>query len=180
MEDYIKVGKVKEAHGLMGDLYLLLFTNSRDWLELITEVFLQKTEEPFNVNHARRIAVTSQKKFKKGILLKSEDLESRTEAELYKGWFWYIPKSLLKTESQDQFYLHEILGFKVFTEENSVFVDRGVKVSGFSTNGVQDLAIVTTSQGDFEIPLVDEFIFKIDYQDFCIYLKIPEGLVEWG
>ncbi|HWU45020.1 MAG TPA: hypothetical protein VN132_16320, partial [Bdellovibrio sp.] len=58
------VGKVREAHGLKGDLYVLIFSGDISWAKRMKKFFLKgKTE-------SQEFTVERVKPFKKGFIVK--------------------------------------------------------------------------------------------------------------
>ena len=41
----VKVGKIKDAHGLKGELYFLSFSGEISWLENLSKVYLEKENQ---------------------------------------------------------------------------------------------------------------------------------------
>ena len=114
------------------------------------------------------------KQGKQGWAVALTGVDNKTQAdELEKMWVW-IPEELLVSKKGETIYLREIENFSV--------VDRARgnvgKIVGFSSNGPQDLIQIQTSTGIFDVPLVDAFIEKTDYQAKMIFMNIPLGLLE--
>ena len=166
----IFVGRVSGAHNLKGEVYIHLFTERPAWLEdLEGKLWLSEGDDLKSYVYHRL------RRHKKGVIVHFEGLEDRSQAESLKGKDVFIPKQFLQTESQSRFYLIEILNFKVRHEGEL----KDGEVVGFSDNSTQDLLQIKTPKGVYEVPLVEEFILNIDYQEKTINLKLPEGLVEW-
>lgn len=165
-----KVGKVKDAHGLRGDLAVLIFSKDVSWLKQLQVFGLSATDseqdlKTFNVEKA--------KPFKEGLILKPEGIVDRTQAEKLKGQLFYIPEELLESQEGETIYLSEIQGFQV---ENPQGEKLGT-VTGFSSNLAQDLLLVDKlTGGQAEIPFVEDFIVEIDFEGQRLILDLPEGI----
>ena len=55
-------------------------------------------------------------------------------------------------------------------------VDVG-RIKKFGSNTVQDLLVVQTPKGEFEIPFVDAFVKKINYVSRTVEVELPVGLL---
>ncbi len=165
-----KVGKVKEAHGLRGDLWIFIFSKDVSWSNELREFGLgPDSENPEPTVHQ----VEKVKAFKEGLLLKPAEIFDRTQAEKLKGQMFYVAENLFQSEPGDTIYLSEILNFEVWDQTASC---RG-KITAFSSNQAQDLLVVTKTEGGLaEIPFVEDFIVEMDYQNKKIIMKLPEGL----
>lgn len=171
MKDFVQVGRVKDGHGLKGELFITIFAGEAEWLPKLESIRLVP---PQGIDGAAKtFAIRSIRFHKNGLIVLSPDIRGRNEAESWKGWLLEIPSEFLVSEAGEQIYLIEIKNFKVDVE------GRGEvgRITGFSTNGMQDLLVVTTAKGDFEVPFVDAFVNKIDYKSETVFLALPEGLL---
>ncbi len=163
------VGKVKEAHGLKGDLYIMVFSGDISWLKKLKSFSLKS-----KVSGEIEAEVSSVKPFKLGFLLKSPQIADRTAAEAWKAAEFYIPDELLVSEKGETIYLSEILNFKIKNPEQETL---GVIV-GFGSNGAQDLLVVEANGKKIEIPFVEAFIKKFDWKHQVLVMELPEGLLD--
>ncbi len=166
---FARVGWVKDAHGLRGELYVRLQAKSADWLTDNLTLRLQKEgAEAFD------FAVEKAKPFKDGLIVKLEDMKDRTAAERWKGAQVSIPSELLVAEPGERVFLDQLLGFQV--------LDGGVSVGevvGFSSNGPQDLLNVRRIDGrEALVPLVDDYLEELDFEKKEIHMTLPPGLLD--
>lgn len=170
MSGFVQVGRVKDAHGVKGELFITLFAGEAAWLEKLKEIRL------INPNADNSLCVLSAKSVrlhKNGLIAKSEELKNRNEAEALKGWLFEIPKEFLRSEPGEAIFLQEIHGFRVITQAQG---EVGT-ITGFGSNGIQDLLNVATKHGEYEVPFVEAFVQKIDYKAREIHMDLPEGLL---
>ena len=198
------VGKVKDAHGLKGELFILLFAGQADWLENIDrkepfQVWLPKPPHSGRLTPeelaARTIEVSANaevpgrfadsvreirvKPFKSGLIAALDGVRDRTEAEKWIGHLFAIPSSFLVGE--ENYFLAEVEGYQV----TDVRLGELGVVSGFSHNGAQDLLLIRYKETDkvVEIPFVADWIKSIEPQGErlnrgVIEMDLPEGLIE--
>ena len=170
-EEYYSVGRVKEAHGLRGELYVKLRSKRADWLGQLEDLILSEKEKPAKLH---KFSVVNAKPHRDGLVIKTKELTTRTEAENYKGYYMFIPVTYLITKDEKDFYLFELMGFEVIDQKLGSIG----KVTGFGFNGAQDLLKILGDHGDVEVPLVNAFIDKLDFNEKKIFMNLPEGLVE--
>ena len=106
--------------------------------------------------------------------VKFEDVNTEDEASFIMKSGIYLPLDLLPKLEGNQFYFHEIIGFTV--------IDRNFGTVGVVVN-VNDAAaqpLFEIERGDKEIfiPLIDDFIKKVDRNNKEIQVETPEGLIE--
>ncbi len=187
-EDFRIVGRVKDAHGLKGEIWVVLFAGQGDWLKDLKETggfFLSKSEQlPSESAKAglKPYKLKGVRPHKNGLILQTPEIADRTAAEGFKGWFLAIPEDYLSSSEGESFYLSEIDGFKVREEGQELGT-----VIGFSSNNAQDLLIVELNKdvrpgvklGDkIEIPFVEALIEAVDSDAETIEVDLPNGLIE--
>jgi len=187
IKGYRVVGKIRDAHGLKGELFVVLFAQKADWVdELEKLVIITKTHDGASSSSASQDTeqeteynVTRAKSHKIGIIVKVDGVDHRTPAEKLRGALVAIPEGLLISMPGENIYLSELEGFEAYAlsgSEESKFIG---KIISFSSNTVQDLAVVQSREADlrYEIPLIEEFIKHIDWKQKKIYFDLPEGLL---
>jgi 16S rRNA processing protein RimM len=168
---FVRVGKVKDAHGIKGELFVLIFSGETSWLPKLKTLRLVENET--GEAKTRELTVKSARVHKNGLIVKTEELKDRNEAESLCGWLFDLPAEFFVSEKGEAIYLREIEGFAVVTKAKG---EIGTIV-GFGSNGGQDLLVVKTGWGEFEIPFVAAFVDKIDYQARVVKMNLPEGLL---
>lgn len=103
-----------------------------------------------------------------------EGVKSEKQADLMIGKSVYLPLDQLPKLDEDQFYFHEIIGFKVI---DSVQGPIGT-ITGVNDASSQVLLEVEHKGRQILIPLVDDLIQQLDKQQKQLYLSIPEGLLD--
>lgn len=168
-QQFVRVGKVKDAHGIKGELFIVLFAGEAAWLGDLKEIRLvNETGED-----VKSFPVKSVRLHKNGLIAKSGDIRTRNEAEALIGRLFEIPGEMLVSKPGETVFLREVHGFKVFTRQKG---EVGT-VTGFSSNGAQDLLVITTNWGEFEVPFVEAYVEEIDYDAHIMRLDLPEGLL---
>lgn len=162
-----KIGKVKEAHGLKGELYVIVFSKDTSWSDDIEEVLLtSQKDETLNLK------VERVKPHKDGIIIKLEGIIDRNKSESLKGWSFSIPEEDLVSEEGETIYLKEVLNFEVYLKDQFVGF-----IKSFSSNGIQDLLIIQHDDHTYEVPFVSDFILNIDFEAQKLFMNFPEDLM---
>lgn len=188
------IGKIQEAHGLKGELFVHLFAKQADWLNEVKELRIGRTpehpEKSYQLNAARV--------HKTGLIVRLEGVADRTAAEGLLKQYLFIDESLLVSDLGETIYLREILGFSVYDLGPEIesdiddeidaaddFADFSAArrigiIEGFSSNGPQDLLVVRReeSRQAVEIPFVEAFLIEIDFEAKKMLMQLPEGLID--
>jgi 16S rRNA processing protein RimM len=87
------VGKIKEAHGLKGELYVLVFSGDVSWLGKLNDFAISTDETaPKQIYKCEK-----SKPFKNGFILKAVEVTDRNQSEKLKGQLFFVPDDLLKS-----------------------------------------------------------------------------------
>ena len=161
----ILIGKVVNAVGIRGELKVYNYSDS-DQIYRDTKL-IYMDDELCKVEHVR-----TQKNM---VVLKLKGIDDRNGAELAKGRFIYVTESDLPELEEGVFYVRDLIGMKVVSEEGS---DIGV-VNDVIQNTAQDIFEVKTEDGRLVlIPKVEQFVPEIDGEKRVITVRLIEGLLE--
>lgn len=164
------VGKVREAHGLKGDLYVVIFSGDISWAKRMKSFGLKSKDS----DEMQTFTVERTKPFKKGIIVKASEIKDRTDAEKLEHLEFFVAEELFVSKAGETIYLSEIKNFKLKNPEQTVLGE----IVAFSSNGAQDLLVVETNGKKVEIPFVDAFIKKIDFKHQAVVMDLPDGLFD--
>ena len=86
----------------------------------------------------------------------------------------YLPLKMLPKLKGDKFYFHEVIGFEI--------EDKRLGIVGIiqSVNDSAAQPLFEVLKGDIEIliPMIDQFLVKIDRANKKVLMDLPEGLIE--
>ena len=168
---FYRVGWIKSAHGIRGELFLRLNADRADWAEEATELALL----PAGKNALEKFAIQKMTSHKDGWIVSLKGVSDRNRAEELAKSVVYIDESLLESDPGEQIYLNQISGFAVVDPQGLVVGE----VTGFSSNGPQDLLQVKVASGhEALIPLIDAFLVHIDFDKKQLTMDLPPGLID--
>lgn len=179
-----QIGYVHSTQGLKGDLFIVVKASDISWFEdwetlILSPGSKQKTQSAssadvsflsFDIASLRE----HKKQGKRGVVARLYELESCTDVEPLVGFEVWIPKSMLESKKGENIFLAEIEGFTVIDGK----MGKIGAITGFSSNGAQDLLEVSFKGRTLLIPLVQAFIDRIASEERTIYMNVPEGLLD--
>jgi 16S rRNA processing protein RimM len=168
-EDCFYLGKIVRKHSFRGEVVIKLDTDEPHLYENMESVFVLHGTNliPFFIEKSL---------LQKGNQLRTkfEGVDTEADADGIMKSGIYLPLTLLPKLTGDQFYYHEIIGFKL---EDINFGEVG-NIVGINEKTAQPLFEVDREGVDIFIPMIDNFIKKIDRENNKVIVETPEGLID--
>lgn len=165
-EQQIIIGKIVAPHGVRGDVRIVPLTDFPERFSSMKKICL---------NNGRSYDVESTKEHKGLILMKLKGLDSRNDVEPLKGSLIQIGREEAMPLPQDRFYIFDLVGLKVYTEDETYL---GVLTDVLQT-GSNDVYVVE-DKGSMNkpllIPALKKVVLQIDLKQKKMIVKLQE---EW-
>jgi len=168
-EDCFYLGKIAKKFSYKGEVLIWLDTDEPELYEDMESVFVEQNKHlvPFFI-------VSSS--LHKGDFLRTrfEDIDSEEDADKIMGSAVYLPLSALPKLEGNKFYFHEVIGFDAEDER----LGNIGKIVSINDSSAQPLFEILKGEVEILIPMIDDFIVKIDRENKKVVLNTPEGLVD--
>jgi len=168
-EQCFTLGYVSKLQGYKGKLILRLDVDFPENYKNLELVYLEKNSKliPFFVDTIDILP--------KGYArVKFEDIDREEDAIALVKSELYIPLEHLPKLNDNQFYYHEIIGFRV---EDEFLGDIGSVIEAIDFPGNPQLSVKYREQ-EIIVPISDPFYRGIDKKKKILYVSLPEGLVD--
>lgn len=169
IEDCFLLGRVLKAHSLHGECKAYFDVDDIEDYEELESVYLLQGNQltPFFVEYIRPQGPNL-------AIVKFRGVDGRNQADDLHGTEMYLPADQLPTLSDQQFYFHEIKGFTLVDDKLGP-LGQVLRVDEFPAQAV----IVMRWQGrEVLIPVVSQFVGKIDREARTLQTHLPDGLVD--
>ena len=163
------LGKIVSKFSFKGEVLIKLDSDNPEMYETMESVFVDYNNNlvPFFIERARL--------HKSDLLrVKFEDVDTEEDADDLMKAALYLPLDLLPELAEDQFYFHEIVGFKVQDLQKG---DIGTLTAVNDSNS-QTLFEIDYNGKQILIPMNDQFIHKLDKPNKLLIVDTPEGLID--
>lgn len=168
-KDCFYLGKIVRKYSFKGEMIIKLDTDQPELYEDIEAVFIDlgRSFLPFFIEN---------KLLQKGnqLRVQFEDVHTEKDADSLLKKDVYLPLNLLPKLTGNKFYYHEVIGFVL---EDINFGVIGF-ISSINDSTAQPLFVVKKEMSDILIPMIDDFIQKVDRKNKKIIVKTPEGLIQ--
>lgn len=162
MSSRVEVGFVARAHGVRGELRVVLHNPDSSALERAAALYIAGERRELLATRPTRGAV----------LASVEGIADRDAAELLRGARVEVAREELALDD-GEVLLADLIGCRAVLEDGS---DWGEVVR--VETGPQDRLVIRHGEIERELPLVDELVTAIDLEAGTIEVAPPEGLPE--
>lgn len=169
LNDHYYLGRILKPIGVKGNMLIFLDVDDPDQYKNLDAVFVFVGGNlvPFLIKEIQlRPGKQAQVVF--------QDITSMDQTDILIGAGLYLPLAALPKLGENQFYFHEITGYKVIDEE---FGEIGV-VEKVLEYPKQALLQIIFGKKEILIPIADEIIHKVDKENRIIHISTPNGLIE--
>jgi len=168
-EDCFYLGKIAKKFSFKGEVLIFLDTDEPELYENMESVFVE-----FNKNLVPFFIENSNLHKNDFLRVKFEDVDDEAEADSIMGCEIYLSLNLLPKLEGNQFYFHEVIGFEIEDQRLGVFG----KIVSINDSSAQPLFEVVNGNVEILVPMIDQFLVKIDRENKKVIMDLPEGLVE--
>ena len=169
MEGYFQVGYVRKNQVFNGEVVVRLTADDPKPYLGLDAYFVEDRGKalPFFVAQSRLVKADE-------AIVRFEDVDGESEAQSMVGRGLWLPEDLLPELDDDQFYYHELPGFRVVNEG----VDSEMELVQVVEYPAQDLFEIKVAGREQHvlIPVIDPFIDRVDKPGRTIYLCAPDEL----
>ena len=169
MENLVNIGTIVGTHHLHGSVKITsIFEN----IELIENerVLLEKNDKK------KLLVVKNVKRLNdKKAILDFEGIENIDAAKELNGYKVKIRRDLLPERNEDDFYVKDLFGIEVFSENEKI--GEIIDVMETAAHNILIIEDINTKK-EIMVPLIDEFVTKIDFPNNRIEVSLIDGMRE--
>ncbi|MGH3759594.1 ribosome maturation factor RimM [Actinophytocola sp.] len=171
MADQLLVGRVAKAHGIAGELAVVIHTDSPDERFATGAVLTARLRD----GSVRPVTVESVRAHSGRLLVRLEEVGDRTVAETFRGARLLVDAAdLPPSEDPDEFYDHELEGLTAMLADGT---EVGT-VREIARGPGGELLVVDLTEGtEALVPFVREIVPEVDVAGRRVVLDPPEGLL---
>ena len=164
--DWIAVGRIVGAFGVRGQLKVVPTGRSPERFQQLRHLYVGETHDLCEIEHCRLRGSEA--------LLKLKGIDTREAAVAQRYVYLYVPESEALELPPGEYFVHQIVGLQVFTEEGETL---GTVEEVLST-GANDVYVVPGPRGEVLIPALKTVIRTVDLATGQIIVALPPGLLE--
>jgi 16S rRNA processing protein RimM len=173
--DHLVVGHITKPHGTRGELFIWPLTDSPADVFAPGQELLLGDEEGAVDERAPSVVVASARPFKRGVLLRLEGIDDRSDADALAQRYLLAPAAALPPPADDELFYHELLAMTVETVAGET-IGRVGEV--YETEPHHLLEVVDENGRARLIPFAERIVTHIDRPGRRLVIDPPEGLLD--
>ena len=167
MEQFLQVGVISSTHGIRGEVKVFPTTDDPVRFKKLKNVLLDTGREQLELE------VQSVKFFKQFVIVKFKSIDNINDIEMYKGKSLLIPREDAVALGEDEYYIADLIGMEVFTEEGRFGVLKDVMETGAN----EVYIIASDEHGEVLVPAIRQCILDVDIKEKKMKIHLMEGLI---
>jgi 16S rRNA processing protein RimM len=169
-QKFYTVGKLVNTHGLKGEVRVTSTTDFPDQrFRKGNELFLFHA----SLSAPLKLKIETRRAHKDFEILSFQGYSHINDIEKYKGGELKIPEEALMELEDDEFYIHQLIGCEVVTDEGEALG----KIVDVMQPGANDVWVVKGQRGEILLPFIDECIKEVDIANKRVVCHLMEGLL---
>ena len=167
MEQFLQVGVISSTHGIRGEVKVFPTTDDATRFKQLKSVLLDTGKERIGLE------IQSVKFFKQFVIVKFKGIDNINDIERYKGRSLLVSREDAVELDKDEYYIADLIGIDVFTEEGHFGVLRDVMETGANEVYIVD----SDSHGEVLIPAIRQCVLNVDPEENRMTVRIMDGLI---
>jgi 16S rRNA processing protein RimM len=168
---FLLLGQVLRPQGVRGEVRINILTAYPERIIPGSVVYLSR--DPDDPDSAVEYVVAKVRSHQQYLILLFEGIHDRNEADLLRENYVMVALEDAVPLDEDEFYLYQAIGLKVFTEEGE---NLGEVIEILET-GANDVYLVQGPRGEILLPSIDEVIIDIDVDGGTMTVHLIDGLL---
>jgi len=155
----VPIGKILKSHGFKGELKLFTYNENSIILVdgIIIWVYLDNDFSPFEIVSIRG---------KNNKIVKLKNINCKDDSALFFNKEFFISRDKFPNIKSDNFYINDIIGFKVISEN----MNKGYIYDVFPLPGGNVIGI-NYNKREILVPMIDKYIKFFDFENKVVILE---------
>ena len=167
MEQFLQVGVISSTHGIRGEVKVFPTTDDPLRFKKLKKVLLDTGREQLELE------VQSVKFFKQFVIVKFKGIDNINDIEKYKGKGLFVPREDAVPLDEDEYYIADLIGMEVFTEDGRFGVVKDVMETGANEVYIVD----SDDHGELLIPAIRQCVLDVNVEEKKMLVRLLDGLI---
>jgi len=171
--ELVQIGRCHKPHGVKGGFVFHLENEENSILKKGMKVLLLPEDKSSELPMSGKNFVIENITFGHKVMVYLVGISNRNQVEAMTPFNIRVNRNLFPKASEDELYLVDLIGCKVINQKTKQEIGY---VKKYYEHGAQTNIVVETKEGEFDLPLIENFVVDIDIDKNEIYINQPEYL----
>jgi 16S rRNA processing protein RimM len=167
--DFIAIGRIVKPVGTRGEVKILPLTDDQQRFHILSKVWIGR-----NTSDVEEKKILMSRIDARWVVLHLQGVETVEESERLKDAFVYVPADDAVQLQKGSYFIHEVIGCSVVTEED---VSIGV-ITDLLSLPSNDIWVVKKGTKEILLPAVKAIIRQVDIEQKRITIHALDGLLD--
>ena len=167
MEQFLQVGVISSTHGIRGEVKVFPTTDDPARYKKLKKVLLDTGKEQLELE------IQSVKFFKQFVIVKFKGIDNINDIEKYKGKGLFVPREDAVPLDEDEYYIADLIGMEVFTEDGRFGVVKDVMETGAN----EVYIVESDDHGEVLIPAIRQCVLDVNVEEKKMLVRLLDGLI---
>lgn len=174
MRKYFRIGKIISLHGIKGEVKIFPTTDDIKRFDKLIKFYIVNSENASDddFKDLSFYEKESVKYLKNTVVLRIKGIDSIESATKYIGKNLYVDRDAAVDLSLNEYYVMDLIGMKAYYKDKEVG-----KVVDIIKTKANDIVVITFNDKEVLVPMVSDYIEKVDLENALIIFKGLEGLI---
>ncbi len=169
---FVQVGHIVKSQGLKGELKVHFDSINPEAMEQVSMVYMRNDRGDFYPSRLSGFRI-EEKGNKTSFFVQFEQIADRSSADAMKNKALFLERKEAEQLFNDDVEELTFIDFEVLYEGSALgYVDEVID------NGTQQLLSIVSGKGSLLVPMVDEYVERVDADSKTIYCQNLEPLIE--
>jgi len=168
-DELLAIGRIAKPFGVAGEVVVRVLADDPERFRTVRSVHLGTSADSARPADIQVLNIEP-----RGVRVRIQGVQTRTDAEGLVGWYLFVDRSHRKRLPAGTFFVHSIIGMRVLDEHGA---ERG-HVKDVLKLPAQDVYVIEHGGKEFLLPAVREFVRSVDARRRILTVRIIEGIEE--
>ena len=166
-DEHTWIATIVGVHGIKGAVRARHFTDTPDYYLKEKVLFLEKSG---SLNALKIIRINQSKNC---WIILFEEINSRNDAEMLKGFRLLLPDDKLKPLKSNEIFVHQIIGCRVEDQKGRILGE----ITDFLETGANNVYEVSNGSSAFLVPDVPQVVLEMNVETMRMIIDPLSGLI---
>lgn len=165
-KEFLEAGKIVNVHGLKGDVKVMPWCDSADFLCEFERLFLDGGDTELEIEKARV--------FKNTAIIKFAGIDTVEQAETLRNKVLYMWREDVELD-EDCYFVQDLIGLKVYDADSNFLYG---EIADVMQTGANDVYSIKGNGREYLVPAIPDVIIETDIENGTMKIRPLDGLFD--